>query len=158
DDVVRRIQALAFPLIGQHFHFSLLVVADDAAFMRFAGVDAALRIDRVPARSVRVLAIHSGPFTRNQFAHLAARNVAEQQIAVFRPDRSFDEAESAIDFFNRNFREILRGESESEQQERRQLHLDAPLLRPTWRLLTTDFTPAIFLASLVARSFCFSSS
>ena len=47
DDVVRRVQPFAFPLVGQHFPVTFLILPHHAPPFRFAGKHAALRVNRV---------------------------------------------------------------------------------------------------------------
>ena len=53
-DVVRRVQPLAFPLVGQHLDFALLVGARHAARAGLAGVKPALASKALPFGPLRV--------------------------------------------------------------------------------------------------------
>ena len=55
-NIVRSVQALAFPLFGDHFGGALLVDARDAARAGFAGVEPAFGIEGIAAGAVGVLA------------------------------------------------------------------------------------------------------
>ena len=59
-DVVGRVQPLAFVALGDHFDPALFVGARHAAGVGFAGVQPALRIERVPHRAVRFFTERSG--------------------------------------------------------------------------------------------------
>ena len=63
-DVVRRVQALAFPAVGQHLDGALLVRAGHATGPGFAGVQAALAIERVAGRPLHVFPIDLGSLRR----------------------------------------------------------------------------------------------
>src|SRR5262249_26791052 len=156
-DVVRGVQTLAFPFFRQHFDLALLVHADNAPSFAFATVEAALRVERVAVGAVGIFAEHFRALAGSHLSDLIVRNVAEQEEPFAGPDRAFGEAKARVHLVDADVRKILAEPGYAEQQqERKELHFRTSL--PTFNSFSTDFTPAIFLASRVARSFCFCSS
>src|SRR6185437_10926502 len=85
-DVVRRVQTLAVPTIGEHLVFALLN-AHHAPRMSLAGVAAALRIERIAVRAVRIFTQHRGLHAGRDLPVPIAGGVAEDQKSIRRPRR-----------------------------------------------------------------------
>src|ERR1051325_8427519 len=83
DDIVRRVESLAFPLIGQYLDSAFLVGTGDAAGAGFAGVQTAFTIEGVAAGAIGFLAQNFDLLARNPFQKLITLGIAEDQI----PDR-----------------------------------------------------------------------
>ncbi len=88
-DLRRRIELLAFPVVGQHFDLAVLFGAGHAPRARFARVQPALGVEGIARGAVRIGAVDLDLVARNPFQKPVARRIAEDQVAAFlRPGRT----------------------------------------------------------------------
>ena len=106
-DVVRRVEALAFEARGQHFDFAVLQRAGHAPLAEFAGVEAALGIERPAIRSARFGACFLVARARHPLMQPVHGDVAIEQKSFVGPHGSFGEMQAFRDALNLNVIEIL---------------------------------------------------
>ena len=108
--IARRVELLAIPLVRQHVDAPVLYIrAGHAAGTGFAGIQAALAVERVAARPVGRIAKADRFRARTPFPDLVGHGIAEYQEALFGPGRTFGEDKVPANDFDGNFGEILSG-------------------------------------------------
>src|SRR5262249_58522693 len=144
------------PFLGYHLDGAALIGASDAARARLACVEAALRVECIAGRTVRVGAEDLDVVTGGPLHQAIARCIAEDQVSILRPSRSFSEAVAERQLFELHWGEVLRPHCGRERRRRDptcELHFFpgggvAPLsVMP----FSTCFTPFCFFASFSAR-------
>src|SRR5262249_27392519 len=143
DDVVRSIQPLALPLVGQDFRFAFQTCADDAPGAAFTGVQTACDVVGISIGAVGIVAKACHPLARNPGGDALVRDVTKDQDIFFRrPGRPFGKDQARSDLLDFDIAEVLRpgGYSKDDQKGPKEKHasiLANPLLRPPYLIIGT---------------------
>ncbi len=108
DDIVGRVQPLAFEFRRQHFGCAVLRRPDHAAGAKLAGVQTALRVEGVAVRSFGDGRVFRYTVAWNEFMEFIRNAVGEQQERILGPDRPLGELKARGDLFDSHSGEGLR--------------------------------------------------
>ena len=91
------------------FDFAFLVGARDAAQVTLAGVEAALRVERISVCAIGIRPEDANRHARFEPEDFVVGDIAEDEVAIARPDRTLSEDVAGGDFVDLDLGEILRG-------------------------------------------------
>ena len=110
DDVVGRVEAFALEPLRQHFDSAVPVGPRHTPRLVFTRVEPALGVERVAVRAVGVFTKHRGRATRHVPVETVPAVVAEEKIALSRPDGPLASGKPGRDLLDLQGREVLRGQ------------------------------------------------
>jgi hypothetical protein len=95
DYIVRPVQALALPPLGDGFNLAIFFPASDLAVVSFTHNEPALEVEGQPIGTTTVLADDLCPAAGDQPEDEAATYIHEEQVALGVPERTFSKLKAS---------------------------------------------------------------